>query len=255
MSFKTFMTGVKDGFVKHSPEILVGLGIAGSVGAVIFGVKATPKALRLIEERKKKEKKEKLTVKETIATTWKCYIPTLALETMSIACILGSKKIDSKRYAALAAAYSLTEGQLKDYQKKVVEVVGEKKAEAIKDAVAEEQIKNNPIVSDDQVIFTGLGDTLCYDSVSGRYFKSDIEKIRRAANEINRRLLNEEYISLNEWYYELNLAPISIGESLGWNIGTGYLEIAFSSQLANGDKPCLVIGYDIGPRWDFQNLH
>lgn len=254
MSFKEFMRGVKNGLVKHSPEILVGLGIAGSVGAVIFGIKATPKAIKLIDERKKKEKKQKLTVPEVIGTTWKCYIPCVALETASIACILGSRKIDAKRYAALAAAYSLAESQITEYKDKVKEVVGEKKAVQIEDAIAEDKVKAIP-VKEDEIIYTGHGETLCLDAVSGRYFKSDIEKIRRARDQLNVRLRNEEYISLNEWYYELNLPSISIGDSLGWNIDNGYIDICFSSQLASNEKPCLVVGYSIGPRWDFQSLH
>ena len=38
---------------KHSPEILTGIGIAGMITTTILAVKATPKALTLVEDKKK----------------------------------------------------------------------------------------------------------------------------------------------------------------------------------------------------------
>ena len=35
--------------IKHSPEILTGIGIAGAITSTVLAVKATPKAIRLIE--------------------------------------------------------------------------------------------------------------------------------------------------------------------------------------------------------------
>ena len=52
---------------------------------------------------------------------------------------------------------------------------------------------------------------------------------------------DEMYISLNEFYYAIGLDGIKVGEDLGWNIDTGYIELDFSSQLAKDDTPCLVI--------------
>jgi len=70
-----FLTNVKSSLSKHSPEILVGIGITGMVTTTVLAVKATPKALKLIEETKKEERKDKLTPIETVKATWKCYIP------------------------------------------------------------------------------------------------------------------------------------------------------------------------------------
>ncbi len=257
MSFKTFMAGVKDGFVKHSPSILVGVGIAGSVGAVILGVKATPKALKLIEERKEKEKKKKLTVSETIQTTWKCYIPTIATEAVSVACIIGSRKIDAKRYAALAGLYSLTESQLSTYKEKVKEVVGEKKAEAINDAVAEETVKQHPAVPQ-RIISTGLGNTLCYDPKSDRYFYSDVEYIRKAINTLNHRMTAgmEMYVSLNDFYEEIGIPKTDyVGDILGWNACKGLISLTRSYGPGYNDQPCLIVDFAIEPTYDYRDLH
>ena len=60
---------------KHRPEILTGVGIGGMIGTVVLAVRGTPKAVLLLEERKKEENVEKLTPLQTIETAWKCYIP------------------------------------------------------------------------------------------------------------------------------------------------------------------------------------
>ena len=43
---------------KHSPAVLTGIGIAGMVTAAVLAVKATPKAMRLIEAKKQEQQKE-----------------------------------------------------------------------------------------------------------------------------------------------------------------------------------------------------
>lgn len=173
---------------------------------------------------------------------------------MSIACLVGASSVNLRRNAALATAYTLSESTLRDYQKKVVETIGEKKEQSVRDAVAKEKIEQTPVHTK-EVILTGRGESLCYDSVSGRYFKSDMETIKKAENELDARLRNEMYVSLNEFYYEIGLEPLRvIGEDLGWNIDSGYLDLNFSSQIASDGTPCLVLDYGVAPRYDFRNL-
>ena len=71
---------------KHSPEILTGFGIAGMLTAIVVAVKATPKAVRLIEAKKEETNVEKLKPIDTVKTTWKCYIPAVTLAAVSTAC-------------------------------------------------------------------------------------------------------------------------------------------------------------------------
>jgi hypothetical protein len=92
---------------------------------------------------------------------------------------------------------------------------------------------------------------LCYDAVSGRYFKSDIDKLKKAENILNRRLVEEMSISLNDFYYEIDLPEIDIGDDLGWNIDKGYIELMFSAQLAEDGTPCLVVGFQVTPKWGY----
>lgn len=235
---------------KHTPEILTGFGIAGMVTTTVFAVKSTPKALKLIEMKKEEDDKEELTPLEVIKTTWKCYIPSLVIGTASIACLVGASSVSARRNAALATAYKLSETALTEYREKVVETIGEKKEQAIQEQVDKERIEKNP-VSKNEVIITDRGTTLCYDYQSGRYFKSDIEKIKKAVNEINRKMLLYDYVSLNDFYDELGLDHTPMGDDLGWRIDRGFIEPHFSSHLADDGTPCVVLNYEVAPQHDY----
>lgn len=242
--------GIRGAITKHSPEILTGIGIAGMITTTIMAVRATPKALILIEERKEEIDVDKLTPIELIKTTWTCYIPAAITGGLSIICLIGASSVNARRNAALATAYTLSESALKEYQEKVIETIGEKKEQSVRDAIAKDRIDKNP-VSSREVIITEKGNTLCYDTISGRYFKSDIDKLKKVENELNRRMRDEMYISLNEFYYEIGLNPISIGDDIGWNIDHGYIELNFSSQLTDDGNPCLVIDYQVAPGYEY----
>lgn len=244
---KDVQTAVK----KHSPEILTGVGIAGMVTTTVLAVRATPKALVLIEEKKDELGVDRLAPVDTVKAAWKCYIPSAAIGGVSIFCLIGASSVNLRRNAALATAYALSESTLRDYQKKVVEEIGEKKAKAVKDAVAKEKIEQNPVTKS-EVIITEKGNTLCFDMLSGRYFKSDQEKIRKSINELNRQMRHDMYVSLNEFYDEIGLEHIAVGYDLGWNIDKGYIDVEFSSHLAADGTPCLAVGYSVAPQYDFR---
>lgn len=238
---------------KHSPEILTGIGVTGMITTTVFAVKATPKALLLIEEKKKELEVEDLTAMETVKVAWKPYIPAALICVASTSCIVGASAVNSKRNAALATAYAISERTLVKYRDKVIETIGEKKEKEVREKVAQDDVNNNK-VSNTQVIVTEKGNTLCRDSISGRYFKSDIDKIKKVVNELNRQLIHQNYISLNEFYYELGLDSTKNGSYLGWNIDSGLIEVEFSACIAEDDTPCIVVDYTIAPRYDYDKL-
>ncbi len=244
---------VKAAMLKHSPEILTGFGIAGMITSTILAVRATPKALILLDKKKNEEEIDTLSQIETIKTVWTCYIPSAITGVISVTCLIGASSVNARRNAALAAAYTLSESALKDYQEKVIETIGEQKEQVVRDAVAKEKLERTP-VSNSEVIITGKGDSLCYDAVSGRYFHSDIEKLKKAENNLNRRMRDEMYITLNEFYCEIGLDPIGIGDDIGWNIDKGYIELEFSAQLADDGTPCMVIEYHVAPYYGFYEI-
>ncbi|NBJ87883.1 DUF6353 family protein [Acutalibacter sp. 1XD8-36] len=184
---KTFGRGLKE----RSPEILVGIGIVGMIGAAIMAVKATPKALEQIKETER-ETKESLTPKDTFKVTWRNYVPSVVTGTLSAACIIGANSIHLRRKAALSAACALSETALANFKSHAIERIGEKKVKEIADDVAKEQIGKNP-VSDKEIIFTSKGNTLCYDPWCGRYFRGDIDYIRKAEYYLNQEMQSMGY--------------------------------------------------------------
>ena len=238
---------------KYSPGILTGIGITGMIGATFMAVKATPKALYLIEVKKEKSEVEELTPVETIKTCWKCYIPATLTTVVSAVCLIGASTVSAKRNAALATAYSISEAALREYQEKVVEVIGEKKEKAVRDAVAKDQIERDPVTKSEVVIIDSNSNTLCYEPLSGRYFKSTIDKIKKAEIKLDRQMIQEMYVSLNDFYWEIGLDGTDLGDQMGWNLSKGYMDLSFSSQLADDGTPCAVIVYGIPPVYDYQN--
>ncbi|GHU53683.1 hypothetical protein AGMMS49975_12410 [Clostridia bacterium] len=234
----------------HSLEILTGIGIVGMITTTVMAVRATPKALALIDEKKKEIGEDKLTAARTVKVAWKCYIPSAVTGVASVACLIGAGSANARRNAALAAAYTISDSAFKEYKKKVVETVGDKKEQDVRDAIAKDKVEHNP-VSNCEVIITEKGNTLCYDVLSGRYFKSDIELLKRAVNETNRDLLSERFISLNDFYYNIGLTETTIGRDIGWCVDDGFIDLNFSSQLAEDGTPCLVLNYIVAPRYDY----
>lgn len=239
---------IGDVVAKNSPTILTGMSVAGLIATTVMGIKATPKAIRILEEVQVKKYRDPMTTKEVIAETWKCYLPTIAMGTVTVGCIIGANSINLRRNAALASLYSISETALKEYQAKVVEKIGEKGHREIREAINQEKIVRNP-ASKNIIIATGKGDTLCYDAWSGRYFWSDPESINRSLNDLSRRLMTEHFISLNDVYYDLSLDGVKSGDYLGWHIDMGLIEPNFSSEIAEDGRPCLVLDFEVAPRY------
>lgn len=252
-SISNFVKTVGNKLSEHSPEILTGIGITGLLSTTVLAVKATPKALQLIDEKKEEMNTDELTNTEVVKTCWKCYIPAAVTASVSVACLIGANSVNSKRNAVLATAYKLSESAFSEYKEKVIETIGEKKEEEVRDKIAKGRIEKNPVESN-EVIITGKGDVLCYDIVSGRYFKSDVDKIRKAENTLNKKLMNDMYCSLNEFYDLIGLPFTQMGFELGWNVNDSLVEIEFSTQLSEDDTPCVVIQYSVLPKCDYQHL-
>ena len=77
---------------------------------------------------------------------------------------------------------------------------------------------------------------------------------KKAVNEINRRLISEDYISLTEFYSELGLSPTKVSDEIGWNLDDGLIEVYFSSQLADDGRPCIVLDYENPPIHGFSKF-
>lgn len=257
----------------HSPEILVGLGIAGMTTSTVLAVRATPKATRKIEaaiedsnealmdEAVAKQQESyspvsRLKAGDVIKLCWKDYAPAAVTGVASIVCLVGGTRINLRRNAALVTACKLSEMTIKDlqtYKDKVIETIGEEKHEEIETKINEEAVTNAAINLDSAVI-CGNGPILCFDNIGGQWFKSDKETIRAAINRLNHTMNDDMYVSLNDFYDELGMNQTIAGRDLGWNRDYGLIEPKFSSHLLPNGVPVMVLTTRLEPRVDYSKL-
>lgn len=249
--FKTIVRSTQKLISDHSPVILTGVAVAGVASTAIFAAKG---GARSNEELKKaaEESDHDLLPKEKVEIAWKFYIPAATMGGATIACIIGANTISTKRNAALMSVYSLTETAFKEYQDKVAETIGRNKEENVRADIVKDHIAAEP-VENKQVIVTNTGEHLCYETLTGRYFQSSIEQIRRAQNDINAKIINEMYASQNDFHNLIGLPSTSYGEEVGWR-AENLLDIKFSSVLTEDDKPCLAVEYRVQPIRDYFKL-
>ena len=258
-------------FVKRNAStVLTFLGGVGVVATTILAVKATPKALQLIEEEKNRRTDKilegmspnedencwqvvKLKPIEVAKVAWKPYIPAVLLGASSVACLIGANSVHARRQAALYSAYKLSETAFTEYRDKVLETVGEETEKEVRDKVAKDKVEKNP-ASKTEIYMTGKGESLFYDPISDRHFMSDIETIRKIVNDLNYAMGygSEMYVSLSQLYDELGLKHTSISDNIGWNIRDGLIEPDFSSQIDEG-KPCIVLDWLKVPSYNFDS--
>lgn len=230
-------------FDKHSPEILTGLGLSSMAASVIFTVSGTRKAEKAIEEKKKLLKKEKLDVRDTLEATWKYYVPSAIAFATGTACIIGANSVNTRRNAALAAAYSLSETALVEYRDKVKEVIGEAKEESVRADIARDRMAVDPPRSS-EIVITGKGETHFRESITQRYFKSDIEKVRKIENDLNRQMRSSNTISMNDVLYAFGCpSNHRVLNDIGWDIDKHPLEFIFVPVMTDEVGVCIEIDY------------
>lgn len=243
-----------DSFMKkNGSKMLIGLGIGGFLTAGILAVKATPEATRRIEEEKRKQNVEKLPVKDTVKATWKLYLPAVITATASTGCVIGGASIITHQTAVLATAYAVSDTAFKEYRAKTKELIGEEKEKEIHDKIAEDKIRQFPYDGSREVIMTKKPDVMCFDAFGNRYFWSNMEELRQIENRLNRRMLDDMYISVNDYYDEIGLSHSKKGDRMGWNIKDGTIDFRYSSVLSEDGTPCLVVDSYTEPDVDFMN--
>lgn len=231
----------------NKPSIIIGLGIGGMLMSTFLAFKYAPLAKDALERRKQELDTTELEPVEVVKTAGPYFVPSVVFAVTGIACIVGGNQMNVNRGAAAMAAYALSETSLRNYREKTKEIVGEKKEKDIQEATTKEGV-NNKQPANSEVIITGGGDTLCYDKISGRYFKSNIEELKKIRNELNYEMLDTTFVSLNKYYMEINLSPVKLGDELGWDIGRGLIEMRFSSDLTTKGEPYIIVDFDVAPK-------
>lgn len=241
--------------VKHnSPAILTGVSVAGTVTTALLAARGGMQSAQAITKEELRlghpiTGPAKLTLKEKLALCWPFFVPAVGVGSLTIACTIGANHVSGRRAAALAGAYSLTDRAFSEYRDKVAEQLGAGKEQKVRDAIAQDQVDKNP-PTHNEIHITDSADIVCYEVMSGRYFTTSVEALKKARNTLNKKLLDEMYASLNDYWDLIGLTGTTMGDQLGWT-SDNLLEIHISTTLSPDGKPCLSLGYVNAPKVDY----
>lgn len=240
-------------FKKNASTILTIVGAAGVVATAVTAVQATPKAMRLIEE-KKIEKGGELTKWEITQVAAPAYIPSLAIGAATVGCILSAHVLNKRTQAHMASAYALLNSSYKQYRKKAIDIYGEDADQTINAEIAKDQYEEEkPEVEDPTKM-------LFYDIYSQQYFESTEADVQNAEYLINRSLNIRGYASVKEFYDFLGIKSVDSGEELGWSTGMNleyywqeWIDFHHQYTIMDDGLECCIIYMMQEPSLEFQN--
>lgn len=244
MKLYHIFTNVSRLIKSNAPEILTAVSICGVGTTAYLTAKASFEAARMIDwdetmEGYNPDAKERF--KERAKNAWPLYVPPAIAGVATIGAIILSSRVSAKRTGAAVAAYSILDKGFSEYREKVVEQIGKGKEQKIRDEIAQDKINYNPLSR--EVIVIGGGNVLCCELLTGRYFRSDMEILRKAQNDINARIVSQMYVSLEEFYDLIGLSNTTHSDRQGWD-SDKLMEMQFTTALSANGEPCLAFEYN-----------
>lgn len=197
---------------RNASTILTVVGGAGVITTTVLGIKATPKALKLLDNAEK-QKGEKLTKLEKVKVAAPVYIPTILSGVGTLTCIFGAQTLNKRKQASLMSAYALLDNSYKEYKNKVEEIYGENVNNEIQESIAKEKYEKNKPESEDLLV---------YDVFTGKYFTTTLIALSKAEYDLNRNIHMRGWANLNEFYDLLGVDCIEGGDELGWSEGGNF---------------------------------
>ena len=183
-----------------------------------------------------------MSVKDKAKLVWKHYIPAGVSGIFTIGCIAGVSRTSNRRTTAAVTAYSLTEKAFTEYREKVVEQIGKGKEQKIRDEIAQDKVNEFPPCTQ-EVIITSVGHVLCCELLTHRYFRSDMETLRKAQNDINVKIVNSYYVPLDEFYTLIRMPFTSNSNNFGWD-SDKLMGLEFTTAMSESGEPCLAFEYN-----------
>ena len=244
MEMKKIINKVKFNVVKHSPEILMGLGIAGVITSTVLACRSTLKVQEILDYKEEnmnniKEvlaegredyteddaRKDKTIIMTTTAIRiMKLYIPSVIIGAGSIACLLESHNVMRNRNAGLAAALAATTESFKQYRERVTEKYGDEVDKEMRYGIKKEKKEKDGKKTKEEIV-VGCDEK----ELSGyaRYFNENnvnwsddpqfnLMFLRQNQNWANDKLISQGYLYLNDVYEALGFPKSKAGQVVGW---------------------------------------
>lgn len=230
----------------NSSTILTSFGVSGALTTAYLAGKASFEAVEVIRRAEEAGtlsaslgyKHDRLKARTKVV--WKLYIPTAVSGALTITCIVAGARLSNKKTAAAYSLLTVSEKAFSEYREKVVEQLGDRKEQAIRDEIAQDRVKEN---SPQGLVIIGAGGVLCFESHTGRYFNSDMETLRKAQNTINAQLISQNEANLNDFYYLIQLPHTSYSSCTGWT-SDRMMELRFSTVMSEDGRPCISFDYN-----------
>ena len=255
--------GVKGKVEKHSPEILMGVGVVGVVATTVTACRATMKLNDILDEcvetrdkiksvqenpayddRYSDEDAQKdLTINyvQTGVKIAKLYAPSVALGVLSVGCLVGSHSVMQKRNAALSAAYLTVDKSFKEYKQRVIDRVGEEvekeirygiKAEEVVETVTDEDGNETTVTETVKMMDPNLySDYARFFDEASPYWQKDPEYnlvfLKAQQQYANDLLRAKGRLFLNDVYDMLGIEKTKAGQIVGW---------VYDPENPNGDN-------------------
>lgn len=241
---KKMINKVKFNVVKHSPEILMGIGIAGVITSTVLACRSTLKVKDILEDKdtnmnnvkevlaegredytEEDARKDKTIIMTTTAIRiMKLYAPSVIIGAGSIACLLESHNVMRNRNAGLAAALAATTESFKQYRERVTAKYGDEVDKEMRYGIKKEKkekdgkkTKEDIVVGCDEKELSGYA----------RYFNENninwtddpqynMMFLRQNQNWANDKLISQGYLYLNDVYDALGFPKTKAGQVVGW---------------------------------------
>lgn len=249
MNVKPFLRSAQKFALENSPTILSGVAVIGAITTSVLAAKAGySSACRVRDEEDART--EILDNREKVELVWKEFIPPAVVGTITLVAIIGANRIGTRRAAALAAAFAVSEKMAEEYRAKVIEHMGTKKEEMVRSDVARDRIQRvegleTIVLGDSQIIF--------YDSWSDRAFPATIAQVEAAVNRVNYEINQSWAVSLSEFYDYLGLNKTAVSDDYGWNTDE-QLDPYYTACLLPDGRPAREIRYNIQPFQHFNRI-
>ena len=236
---------------KHSPEILMVAGIAGTIVGTVLACKATTKVSEIIEEKNKnvedvhtcleekpneyteEDSKKDLTIiyAQTGVKLFKLYAPSIGVMALSFASIIAGHKVLKKRNIAIAAAYAAIDKGFKQYRKNVIEKFGEDIDQQMRFGLKSKEIKKKDkdgktvketeyYIDPDANPLDNISEYARFFDAASSNFAKDPEYnmmfLRRQQDYANEMLKSRGHLFLNEVYDLLDIPRSKAGQVVGW---------------------------------------
>ena len=236
---------------KHSPEILMVAGIAGTIVGTVLACKATTKVSKIIEEKNKnvedvhtcleekpneyteEDSKKDLTIiyAQTGVKLFKLYAPAIGVMVLSFASIIAGHKVLKKRNIAIAAAYAAIDKGFKQYRKNVIEEFGEGVDQQMRFGLKSKEIKKKDkdgktvketeyYIDPDANPLDNISEYARFFDAASSNFAKDPEYnmmfLRRQQDYANEMLKSRGHLFLNEVYDLLDIPRSKAGQVVGW---------------------------------------